>query len=74
MLVAFVGTVIGGMGSLVGAVAAGFLIGAISVLLQTFLPLELRPFRDAFLFAVVIACLLLRPQGLFVPRSAKPRV
>lgn len=74
VLVAFVGTVIGGMGSLPGAVAAGFLIGAVSVLLQSFLPLEARPFRDAVLFSLVIVCLLLRPQGLFASRSARPRV
>ncbi len=74
MLVAFIATVIGGLGSLPGAVAAGFLIGAVSVALQGFLPLEARPFRDAFLYTLVIVCLLLRPQGLFVPASAKPRV
>lgn len=74
MLVAFIATVIGGLGSLPGAVAAGFLIGGVSILLQALLPLEARPFRDAFLYTLVIACLLLRPQGLFVPASAKPRV
>lgn len=74
MLVAFIATVIGGLGSLPGAVAAGFLIGAVSVILQGFLPLEARPFRDAFLYTLVIVSLLLRPQGLFTPRSAKPRV
>lgn len=74
MLVAFIATVIGGLGSLPGAVAAGFLIGAASVLLQGFLPLEVRPFRDAFLYTLVIICLLARPQGLFVPSSAKPRI
>lgn len=74
MLVAFIATVIGGLGSLPGAVAAGFLIGAVSVSLQAFLPLETRPFRDAFLYTLVIVCLLVRPQGLFVPASAKPRV
>ncbi len=74
MLVAFIATVIGGLGSLPGAVAAGFLIGAASVTLQGFLPLEARPFRDAFLYTFVIISLLLRPQGLFTPRSARPRV
>ncbi|UWQ00974.1 branched-chain amino acid ABC transporter permease [Aliiroseovarius crassostreae] len=74
MLVAFIATVIGGLGSLPGAVAAGFLIGAVSVLLQGFLPFEVRPFRDAFLYTLVIICLLARPQGLFVPSSAKPRI
>lgn len=74
MLVAFIATVIGGLGSLPGAVAAGFLIGAASVILQAFLPLEARPFRDAFLYTFVIAILLVRPQGLFAAHSAKPRV
>ena len=74
MLVAFIATVIGGMGSLPGAVAAGFLLGAASVMLQAFLPLAARPFRDAFLYSLVIGCLLLRPQGLFASASAKPRV
>ena len=74
MLVAFIATVIGGLGSLPGAVAAGFLIGAVSVVLQAALPLEARPFRDAFLYTLVIVSLLLRPQGLFASASAKPRV
>ena len=74
MLVAFIATVIGGLGSLPGAVAAGFLIGAASVVLQGFLPLDARPFRDAFLYTLVIISLLLKPEGLFAPRSAKPRV
>lgn len=74
MLVAFVATVIGGLGSLPGAVISGLLIGAISVLLQVFLPLDARPFRDAFVYSAVIACLLWRPQGLFAPAASKERV
>ncbi len=74
MLVAFVATVIGGLGSLPGAVICGLLIGAASVLLQVFLPLDARPFRDAFLYSAVILCLLWRPDGIFAPRSAKQRV
>jgi branched-chain amino acid transport system permease protein len=74
MLVAFIATVVGGLGSLSGAVAAGFLIGAASVGMQVILPLEARPFRDAFVYALVIVVLLWRPQGLFAPRSSKQRV
>jgi branched-chain amino acid transport system permease protein len=74
MLIAFIATVVGGMGSLPGAVAAGFAIGAASVTLQAALPIEARPFRDAFLYGLVILVLLLRPQGLFASASAKPRV
>ena len=45
MLVAFIATVVGGMGSLSGAVAAGLGIGAASALLQAGLPADARPFR-----------------------------
>ena len=71
---AFFATVVGGMGSLVGAALGGFVIGSLSVLLQAYLPVDMRPFRDAFLFAIVIGLLLVRPQGLIVPRSARERV
>ncbi|MEQ8655119.1 MAG: branched-chain amino acid ABC transporter permease [Kiloniellales bacterium] len=74
MLFAFIATVIGGMGSLVGAVVGGYTVGAVSILLQTFLPSEFRAFRDVFVFAFVIVILLLRPQGLVMSRSAKERV
>lgn len=74
MLIAFIATVIGGLGSLYGAVVAGFLIGGASVLMQVILPIEARPFRDAFVYALVIAVLIWRPQGLFAPRSARQRV
>jgi len=71
---AFFATVVGGMGSLVGAALGGFVIGTLSVFLQAYLPVDMRSFRDAFLFAIVIAILLMRPQGLIVPRSARERV
>jgi len=73
-LIGFVATVVGGMGSLLGAVVGGFLIGTITVLLQVVLPLELRDFRDAFLFGSLFLILLVRPQGLIVVRSARERV
>ncbi|QTD46011.1 branched-chain amino acid ABC transporter permease [Ottowia testudinis] len=74
MLIAFVATVIGGLGSLSGAVLAGFLMGFISTLLQALLPMEARPFRDAFLYLAVIALLVVRPAGLFVTRASTQRV
>jgi branched-chain amino acid transport system permease protein len=74
VIFAFFATVIGGMGSLVGAALGGFIVGVASVFLQSYLPLELRPFRDAFLFGLVIVILLVRPQGLIVIRAARERV
>jgi branched-chain amino acid transport system permease protein len=69
----FVGTVIGGMGSLVGAVLGGLFLGVASSLLQALLPEVLRPGRDAFLYGLVIFVLLVRPQGLFAGRNAGER-
>ncbi|MBW8638724.1 branched-chain amino acid ABC transporter permease [Hoeflea sp. WL0058] len=73
-LVGFVATVIGGMGSLVGAVFGGLAVGVVTVLLQAFLPPELRAYREAFVYIVVIAVLVLRPQGLFRGAAARERV
>lgn len=74
MLMAFIATVIGGLGSLGGAVLAGFLLGAASVVMQVVLPPEARPFRDAFVYGAVILVLLFRPQGLIAARGTKERV
>jgi len=74
MLVAFVATVVGGLGSLPGAVIAGFLIGGLSSMMQAYLPPDARPFRDAFVYGAVIVMLIWRPNGLFAPKSARQRV
>ncbi|MDR6953332.1 branched-chain amino acid transport system permease protein [Ancylobacter sp. 3268] len=73
-LFAFVAVVVGGMGSLVGAVVGGFTIGIIVTMLQAYLPPELRAFRDAFAFAFVILVLLVRPAGLVPSRTSFERV
>lgn len=73
-LIGFVATVIGGLGSLTGAVLGGFLVGAITVVLQSVLPLELRPFREPIMFSILFLVLLVRPQGLIQVRAAKERV
>jgi branched-chain amino acid transport system permease protein len=74
MLFAFIATVIGGMGSLVGAVVGGFAVGFVSVMLQAYLPEDLRSFRDAFVFTVVIVVLLFRPSGLVPTKALAQRV
>lgn len=74
MLMAFIATVIGGLGSLPGAVLAGFLLGAASVVMQVVLPIEARPFRDAFVYGAVILVLIFRPQGLIAARGTQERV
>ena len=74
LLVAFVATVIGGMRSLTGAVVGGFVYATIISLLGIFLPPDLQEFREAFMFAIVILVLLIRPQGLIRSRTSVERV
>ena len=73
-IIAFVGTVIGGLGSLAGAALGGFLVGAATILLQALLPPDLRAFREAFLFLAVTLVLLLRPRGLIPARGLRERI
>ncbi len=74
VLIAFVASVIGGMGSLIGAALGGFLVGIVSVSLQAYLPVDLRPYRDAFVFLAFIAFLLWRPQGIMFRHADRERV
>jgi branched-chain amino acid transport system permease protein len=64
VLKAFVASVIGGLGSLPGAVLGGYILGFLEIILQGVLPPSLTPFRDAFVFAILIILLLFRPNGL----------
>lgn len=68
-LLGFVAVVIGGMGSLPAAAAGGFLLGAVTQVLQYVLPNDALVFRDAFLFSGVLLLLIWRPQGLFINAS-----
>jgi branched-chain amino acid transport system permease protein len=50
VLKAFVAAVLGGFGSLWGAVLGGFVLGALEVTLEAVLPTTVAGFRDAFIF------------------------
>jgi len=58
---AFVVTVVGGMGSLVGAVVAGLLVGIVVAMTSLFAP----EMAKVSIFALMALVLLVRPQGLF---------
>jgi branched-chain amino acid transport system permease protein len=62
-LTAFVVAVLGGLGSLPGALIGGFLIGAIESLGELFMPAP--SMKQIATFTVFLLILLLRPQGLF---------
>lgn len=70
VLIAFIATIVGGLGSLQGAVLAGLGLGAVTVAFQELLPSGLVPYRDAFVFLVVLVTLIVRPEGL-IPRTAR---
>lgn len=67
---AFIATVLGGLGSLGGAVVGGFVVGALEVLTQAYLPDSLSPYRDAIGLACVIGVLLWKPNGLVAPENS----
>ena len=64
LLKAFVAAIIGGFGSIAGALIGGYLLGALEVFIVAFLPSEVSPYRDAIVFTLLIAFLLFRPNGL----------
>ena len=74
VLAAFVGTVVGGMGSLVGAVIGGFVVGVASVFFQIVLPLDMRLNRDAWVYGLILVILLLRPGGLVKVKAVEERI
>jgi branched-chain amino acid transport system permease protein len=66
VLVAFTIVVLGGMGSFVGALIGGLLIGVVESIGGLYLGESLG---QVGIFAIFIAVLLLRPQGLFGARA-----
>lgn len=62
-LKAFAAAVLGGIGSVVGAVLGGLIIGFSEVLAVAFFP-ELGGFKDAFAFIFLVFILLFKPTGI----------
>ena len=61
LLKAFVAAIVGGFGSVAGAVLGGYLLGALEILIVGFGPPELSPYRDAVVYGLLIVFLLFRP-------------
>ena len=60
---AFIAAVVGGIGSIQGAVIGGLLLGFIEIMTVAFFP-ALAGYRDAFAFILLIGMLLIKPTGL----------
>ena len=65
---AFIAAVLGGIGSIQGAMIGGLLLGFIEIMTVAFMP-SLSGYRDAFAFVVLVLVLLVKPTGLFGQRS-----
>jgi branched-chain amino acid transport system permease protein len=61
---AFTAAIIGGIGSIKGAMLGGFLLGLITIMIVAFFP-EQAGYKDAFVFVLLILVLLYKPKGLF---------
>jgi branched-chain amino acid transport system permease protein len=61
IIVVFAVVVIGGMGSIMGAIVTGFLLGIVEGLTKVFYPEA----SNTVIFVVMAIVLLLRPAGLF---------
>jgi branched-chain amino acid transport system permease protein len=62
----FAGIFLGGLRSMYGAVIGGVLVGILDNLAASYVSAS---FRDTVVFSVIIAALLVRPEGLFGERS-----
>ena len=60
---AFTAAVVGGIGSIPGAVIGGFILGMIEVMTRAYLS---SSYADAIVFMVLIVVLIFKPTGIFV--------
>jgi branched-chain amino acid transport system permease protein len=67
---AFVSAVVGGIGSIRGAVVGGFLLGTVEILSAAFLP---STWKDMIVFGLLLIILLVKPQGIF-PSAVQKKV
>jgi branched-chain amino acid transport system permease protein len=61
---AFIAAIIGGIGSIRGAMIGGFLVGLLTIMVVAFMP-QWAGYKDAFIFVALIFVLLYKPEGLF---------
>lgn len=62
LLLVFAGVIMGGIGSVYGAISGGILIGLVTRVSQVWIPAS---FAEATGFVIMIAVLLTRPEGIF---------
>jgi branched-chain amino acid transport system permease protein len=72
LLLPLLATIIGGLGSLRGAVLGGLLLGVLEVLLRSrLLPADYSQFTDFVIFILIALLFIVRPQGLITVQRAE---
>ena len=71
LLFGVIAAIVGGLGSLTGAVLGGLALGIVSALLRGFLPDDVAGLTEGFLFVLVALLFVVRPQGLVTVRRAE---
>lgn len=71
LLKAVVAAIIGGLGSLPGAVVGGLALGITEVYFRDWLPDDLAGLTDGLVFAAIAVLFVARPQGLFNVSTAE---
>jgi branched-chain amino acid transport system permease protein len=67
-LKAFTATILGGIGNIPGAMIGGLILGVLEMLGSTYIS---TPYKDVFVFLVLILVLIFRPRGLLGEKVAE---
>ncbi len=62
-LKAFIAAVVGGIGSIQGAMLGGFILGVCEIMIVAFFP-SIAGYRDAIAYAILLFVLLVKPKGI----------
>jgi branched-chain amino acid transport system permease protein len=66
--------VLGGLGSIRGAMVGGIIIGLAEVFAIAYMPPEYTGYKNAIAFAILIGILLIKPSGIFGEKTTEERV
>jgi branched-chain amino acid transport system permease protein len=67
---AFIAAVVGGIGSIPGAIVGGLLLGFIEIFMVSYFP-TFSGYRDAFAFIILIIILLVKPSGILGKKAVE---
>ncbi len=67
---AFIAAVVGGIGSIPGAIVGGLLLGFIEIFMVSYFP-TMSGYRDAFAFIILIIILLVKPSGILGKKAVE---